>query len=90
MLIPHSNVFVENMFSHISSIKTPIRNSISVKSVADIMKVKSYYLASSKVAEKEDQIDARNIVLFEPEKEHHDLYKIKIAERIDFFYKSNQ
>ena len=43
MVISHSNMYVESMFSHIGNIKAPLRNKLEVGSVESIMKVKSYY-----------------------------------------------
>ena len=60
MLIPHSNCFVERMFSHVSIIKNEIRNQLDVATVASLIKIKSFYI---------DQKE-----LFEPTKDHYDLY----------------
>ena len=60
MLIPHSNCFIERMFSHVSIIKNGIRNQLDVATVASLIKIKSFYI---------DQKE-----LFEPTKDHYDLY----------------
>lgn len=46
MLIPHSNMFVERIFSQVNLIKTDTRASLEVDTVSSILKVKSYYLGS--------------------------------------------
>ena len=60
MLIPHSNCFVERIFSQVSIIKNEIRNQLDVATVASLIKIKSFYI---------DQKE-----LFEPTKDHYDLY----------------
>ena len=71
LLIPHSNMFIESMFSHVGAIKTPLRNLLEVNSVSNIMKIKSYYL-KSKDLEKDEKNDS---ILFEPTEDHYSLYK---------------
>ena len=71
LLIPHSNMFVESMFSHVNAIKTCSRNLLNVTTVSDLMQIKSFYLKSSDI-EKEDK---EKEALFEPTEEHYKLYK---------------
>jgi len=75
LLIPHSNMFIESMFSHVSSIKTAKRSLLEVGSVSTIMKVKSYYFESEKLSN-----DDTKLPLFEPEEEHYSLYKLNIKD----------
>jgi len=72
MLIPHSNMFIESMFSHVNAVKTPIRNLLSVNSVSTILKIKSFYLTSKDPNKEEEKKN-----LFEPTEEHYVLYKKK-------------
>ena len=60
MLIPHSNAFVERMFSHVKIIKNEIRNTLDVATVSSLIKIKSFYLDSEE--------------LFEPNEDHYNLY----------------
>ena len=48
ILVPHSNCFVERMFSHVSQIKNDIRNNLDVATVSSILKIKSFYLNDKK------------------------------------------
>jgi len=63
LLIPHSNCFVERMYSFMNIIKTPIRNSLDINTVSSILQIKSYY---------EEQ------ELFEPDEDHYFFYKHNI------------
>ena len=65
-LIPHSNCFVERMFSHVSNIKTEIRNGLDVATVSSLLKIKSFYLNDEN--------------LFEPTEDHYSLYRNYIKE----------
>jgi hypothetical protein len=70
MMVPHSNAFVERMFSHVNNIKNDARNRLDVTSVSNILKVKSYYQNSESE-------------LFEPTEEHYESYQNFIkAEKI--------
>ena len=80
MLISHFNMYVESMFNHVNSIKVPNRNSLTVESVSDLMKVKSYYFASAKILEENNERDVANAILSQPEKEHYDLSKLYVAD----------
>ena len=64
MLIPHSNMFVESMFSHINNIKNEKRNLLDITTMSSIMKIKSYYDDNDEV--------------FEPNEEHYESYRIFI------------
>ena len=50
------------VFSHINNIKTPIRNLLSVNSVSDLIRVKSYYLSPMKMMESGNQNQIGDIV----------------------------
>jgi len=75
LLIPHSNMFIESMFSHVNNIKTANWSLLEVGSVSMIMKVKSYYLESKKLSSVFAEFP-----LFEPEEEHYSLYKLNIKD----------
>ena len=77
MLIPHSNMYVENMFSHVNTIKTPLRNSLNVSTVASLFKDKSYYLNNENYFAEKDELLERHI-LFEQEAKHYRFYKLCI------------
>ena len=61
LLIPHSNVYVERVFSKVNLIKTDLRNLLDVSTVSSIIKIKTFY-------ENEDK-------LFEPTSDHYMCYK---------------
>ena len=61
MLIPHSNYFVERIFSHVSQIKNDIQNNLDVIKVSSLIKIKYLYL--------------NNKNIFEPTEDHYTLYK---------------
>ena len=79
MIIPHSNMHVESMFSHVKNIKTPMRNSLDVSTVTSLLKVKSYYLNNKNSSKDDDEVLEKK-VLFEPELEHYRLYKLYIKD----------
>ena len=42
-IIPHSNCYIERMFSLVSINKDKLRNSLEVSTVSTLLKIKSYY-----------------------------------------------
>lgn len=54
MLIPHTNMFVERMFSSVNLIKTKTRSCLEVDSVSSFLKIKSYLNSSENLFEPED------------------------------------
>ena len=61
-LIPHSNTFVERIFSHFNATKDETRNLLDVATASSLMKVKSYHLNDKQLFEPTEEHNLKNIL----------------------------